>query len=766
MADSDPKKIRPFGQVPDGRRLDSEEDPLIELARIVSEDSGFYGAKAVKPEKPKSVKEEPIDRNAFSADLEAELLQELESSFAQRATPAPSGSRTTPRPSAAQLPTDDSDALLRSIEEQLGEFERRAQTSRASSTPAAPAALAAPAAPVWDERYEEPDDEAADEIEAGPPDDRDWAELSEETEYSPAEPQPVAPARNMEWRETPARERPEPRFGRGSAGTPRWIHPAEDRDIDARFARRRDDAADLEWRDRDAASGHDPESERDWEGAAPAGVASAAASGWNEIEAEEEAAGKPKRGQDDWRSPPTVYRDEPPTTFGDIDEARDSSRGDRDAADVETELTRELEPSYSDPSFGGHWQDADAEEQAEDEPRVAAVAPDTGARLAARASAQRNRARKGLLTAAAVLGVVVLGGVVAAYLRSGESGPSGTPPVISASEDAVKIEPPQEELAAGETVGEAVYSRVAGDAPPAEEQVVDGAEEPREISRIVLPPPQAESDQALSRPVGEEGDAVGAAEGSVPANAAANDEDMGVGPRRVRTYVVRPDGTIVDTSEVPAGEAAATAPSAETQVAAADIAASTPIEPVPVQTMAVDEAGETQPTPAEPAAASPLAAEAPVVMPAVPPAEALPPVAAPAVTEESPPTEMAATEPPAEAPAAPVTMSAAEDDAPVDLLTAAPGEEQAAPAASMASGGYRVQVSSQRSPDQAQSSFASMQSRFPSVLGTLQPDVQRADLGEKGIYYRVRVGPWATRAEAVEVCESLQAAGGSCFVTQ
>ena len=66
----------------------------------------------------------------------------------------------------------------------------------------------------------------------------------------------------------------------------------------------------------------------------------------------------------------------------------------------------------------------------------------------------------------------------------------------------------------------------------------------------------------------------------------------------------------------------------------------------------------------------------------------------------------------------------------------------------------------------AQSAYARAQQRFPSVLGSLDPQIQEADLGAKGIFFRVRVGPWATRAEAIEVCESLKAAGGNCFVAQ
>jgi cell division protein FtsN len=66
----------------------------------------------------------------------------------------------------------------------------------------------------------------------------------------------------------------------------------------------------------------------------------------------------------------------------------------------------------------------------------------------------------------------------------------------------------------------------------------------------------------------------------------------------------------------------------------------------------------------------------------------------------------------------------------------------------------------------AQSSWASIQRQFPSVLGGVQPDIREANLGDRGIYYRVRIGPYASRSEAVELCEALQAAGGTCFVTR
>jgi hypothetical protein len=132
MAESDPKKIRPFGQSSDRRHLDSEEDPLVELARIVSEDSGFYASRA---ERSKPKREEAIDRNAYSADLESELLQELESSFSRSTAPrvAPAVPRQAPQAQPMTPPVDDSDDLLRSIERQLGDFERRTQATRSTA---------------------------------------------------------------------------------------------------------------------------------------------------------------------------------------------------------------------------------------------------------------------------------------------------------------------------------------------------------------------------------------------------------------------------------------------------------------------------------------------------------------------------------------------------------------------------------------------------------------------------------------------------------
>ena len=86
--------------------------------------------------------------------------------------------------------------------------------------------------------------------------------------------------------------------------------------------------------------------------------------------------------------------------------------------------------------------------------------------------------------------------------------------------------------------------------------------------------------------------------------------------------------------------------------------------------------------------------------------------------------------------------------------------DQAAPTG----GGYLVQVSSQRNEADAQASFKALQGKFPTVLGSKDPVIKRADLGEKGVYYRAMVGPFGSSDEASQFCGSLKTAGGQCVV--
>ena len=77
---------------------------------------------------------------------------------------------------------------------------------------------------------------------------------------------------------------------------------------------------------------------------------------------------------------------------------------------------------------------------------------------------------------------------------------------------------------------------------------------------------------------------------------------------------------------------------------------------------------------------------------------------------------------------------------------------------------YLVQVSSQKNEADAQASYRALQSKFPSVLGSRSPVIKRADLGDKGVYYRAMVGPFGTPEEAAQFCGNLKTAGGQCVV--
>jgi SPOR domain len=86
------------------------------------------------------------------------------------------------------------------------------------------------------------------------------------------------------------------------------------------------------------------------------------------------------------------------------------------------------------------------------------------------------------------------------------------------------------------------------------------------------------------------------------------------------------------------------------------------------------------------------------------------------------------------------------------------------PGRSDPAGGYVVQVASQRSEMDAQASFHALQAKYPDLLGDRRAIVTRAELGERGVFYRAQVGPFALAEEAAKLCASLKEAGGQCIV--
>jgi cell division septation protein DedD len=80
------------------------------------------------------------------------------------------------------------------------------------------------------------------------------------------------------------------------------------------------------------------------------------------------------------------------------------------------------------------------------------------------------------------------------------------------------------------------------------------------------------------------------------------------------------------------------------------------------------------------------------------------------------------------------------------------------------SGNFFVQIAARNDQDAAMQAFASLQQKYAGALGNHSPSVRKVDLGEKGVWYRLLVGPVETKAEADQLCEQLKVAGmKSCF---
>jgi hypothetical protein len=107
-----------------------------------------------------------------------------------------------------------------------------------------------------------------------------------------------------------------------------------------------------------------------------------------------------------------------------------------------------------------------------------------------------------------------------------------------------------------------------------------------------------------------------------------------------------------------------------------------------------------------------------------------------------------------------------------NVKEAAPAQKQelasadATPAAApLAAGTYVIQVASLPSEAEAKASYAKLSQRFASVIGGRGVDIRRAEIKNKGTYYRVRI-PAGSKEEAQALCSRYKAAGGSCLVSK
>lgn len=376
--------------------------------------------------------------------------------------------------------------------------------------------------------------------------------------------------------------------------------------------------------------------------------------------------------------------------------------------------------------------------------------------------AHRRPARsfRGMATAAAVIAVLGLGAYgVYGWVRHGSpiSSFSGEPRVITADADPVKVAPENPGGTVVPNQDKAVYDRVAGDsnAAPKQKELVSSNEQPVDVvQKTLIPeavsPDDGSADQVSPTPVGETEDPRLLPNGN-NADVASNDDGQvpSVSPRKVRTMIVKPDGSLVardepvvdntTTAASPAStpKTAAVKPAGNTQVAAADVRQDT--QPA----AADDDAASAESTPIRVVKTTPL----PSSRPAQQPAKAAPADNANAAAR------------PAAAPAQPKPQ-------PQQVASASPAAAPAAPAASASAGGaYGVQIASLPSEAEAQRSQTNLKAKFASVIGGHPLEIRKADIPGKGTYYRVRVVA-GSKDDAANLCQRFRAAGGTCLISK
>jgi cell division septation protein DedD len=81
-----------------------------------------------------------------------------------------------------------------------------------------------------------------------------------------------------------------------------------------------------------------------------------------------------------------------------------------------------------------------------------------------------------------------------------------------------------------------------------------------------------------------------------------------------------------------------------------------------------------------------------------------------------------------------------------------------------ATGAYVVQLAAHKTQEEASAAFRSAQSRYPGVLGGQKMLIRKKEVAGQGTFYGAQVGPFASRSDAVSLCENLKSAGGTCIV--
>jgi len=87
-------------------------------------------------------------------------------------------------------------------------------------------------------------------------------------------------------------------------------------------------------------------------------------------------------------------------------------------------------------------------------------------------------------------------------------------------------------------------------------------------------------------------------------------------------------------------------------------------------------------------------------------------------------------------------------------------------AAAVPGAGLQVQLAAAKSEEGALAEWNRIKTKHPDLVGALTPTVIRADLGERGVFFRLRAGKLPDRAAADSLCTALTADGDACLVVK
>lgn len=77
--------------------------------------------------------------------------------------------------------------------------------------------------------------------------------------------------------------------------------------------------------------------------------------------------------------------------------------------------------------------------------------------------------------------------------------------------------------------------------------------------------------------------------------------------------------------------------------------------------------------------------------------------------------------------------------------------------------GYLLQLSPTRSQAEARALWKQV-AKANRQLASLQPRIERTNMGNLGTFYRLQIGPFPDKAESLKVCNALKRSGVDCFL--